>query len=158
MFAVSGPLALTYKIIARMKITCLAIISLSLFISCKKKAEGLALTPTKENLAGSYKTQKITASYSSTGFEADITNSVLPDSCERDDITQVNTDNTVNYIDAGIVCSPSNTRSSTWNLTSATTFDLDGESYSIRKWDGVNLEATYKYNSSTTAVLYLKKQ
>jgi hypothetical protein len=142
-----------------MKKVFLALATLGLFFSCKKKeTEPETVTPTKENLAGSYKTQKITAMYTGTSFEVDVTNSVLPDSCQRDDITKVNIDNTVNYIDAGIVCTPSNTRNSTWNLTSSTTFDLDGKSYTIRKWDGINLEATYVYSSSATGVIYLKKQ
>jgi hypothetical protein len=140
-----------------MRNICLALFSAGLFFSCSKK-ESENIIPTKENLAGSYKTQKVTAMYSGTSFEINVTNSVLPDSCDRDDVLKINTDNTVNFIDAGIVCTPPNDRSSTWNLTSNTTFDLDGYSYTIRKWDGVNMEATYPFNSSTTGVIYMKKQ
>jgi hypothetical protein len=140
-----------------MRKICLVLFTLNMLLSCSKK-EADSIIPTKENLAGSYKTQKITAMYSGTGFEINITNTILPDSCDRDDILKINTDNTVNYIDAGMVCTPPNDRSSTWNLTSNSTFDLDSDSYTIRKWDGVNMEATFPVNSSATGVIYMKKQ
>jgi len=85
-------------------IFALSMVSL-LFAACKKNdKEAPDITPTIQNVAGSYKLAKITVKVGSNP-EQDVTSS-YQETCERDDINKFNTDLTYNYIDAGTVCSP----------------------------------------------------
>jgi hypothetical protein len=136
-----------------MKKTILALSMLSLvFVSCKKDDKDEQVTPTKENLLGSYK--MTAATMSSSGGSIDMfNNDMFMEACDRDDIYKLNADLTYNLQDAGTVCSPSNDDTGTWAI-SGTTFTLDGEANTVKSWNGKTLVLEVTDNSSGTAVTY----
>lgn len=110
--------------------------------SCKKdKDDDGPVTPTKENLVGSYKVTKVQAG-SGTQF-MDITSQDWAEACEKDDLHKLNADNTYQWVDAGVKCDPSEDYTDTWSLTNSTTLVIDGETLTIRSFDGKNLEVSY---------------
>jgi len=134
-----------------MKKTILALSMLSLvFVSCKKDDKDEPVTPTKENLTGTYKMTAFTIS--SGGQSMDAFNNLM-EPCDRDDIYKLNADLTYNIVDAGTVCSPDNNDVSTWSL-SGSTLTLDGDPGTIKSWNGKTLVVEATDNSSGTAVTY----
>lgn len=125
-----------------MKKTLFALAALVVLASsCKKdKDDDAPVTPTNENIVGTYKTSKIVVK-NSTG-EADITNDMLSlmDACDRDNLHKFNSNNTYEWVDAGTKCSPESTYSDTWTLTNTTTFEFDGETYTIKSFNGKELQ------------------
>ncbi len=121
------------QINSTLKLTLLVLASSLIGLtSCKKDDDKSAVT--KENIAGNYKFIRVTLKVGS-GTAQDITNSIF-DPCELDDITSLKTDFTYFTSDAGTLCNPSSADTGTWNLPSATTFVLDGETYTINRFDG----------------------
>jgi len=124
------------KIKLLMKKVFLAFSALTLvLVSCKKDDKDEAVTPTKENLTGSYKMTAATISQS--GSTVDAYNQLM-EACDRDDIYKLNADNSYVVQDAGTVCSPSNDDTGTWSL-SGTTINMDGEVGTIKSWNGKTL-------------------
>lgn len=121
--------------------------------ACKKDVDTPeAITPTKENLTGSYLLSKITAQ-TANAPEYPVTNYM--DSCQRDDIFKLNADYTYQVVDAGMQCGGN--YSDTWSLVNASTIVLEGDTYTIRRFDGKTLELTEDYNGSTL-ITYFSKQ
>ena len=139
-----------------MKRTLLAILSFTLVATaCKKSKDAPAFT--KENVAGTYKIDKITFKFGSSA-EEDITDAWL-DECEQDDIVTLNLDLTYSNTDAGVTCG--NDYTGTWAIPSTTTFDLDGDIYTVAKWDGSTLGFSQPVDmggGTGTAIIYYKKQ
>ena len=124
--------------------------------SCKKDDDAPAVTV--QSLSGTYKLSKITVKVGNS-TEEDRTNDFVDD-CEKDDLTTLNSDMTYNYVDAGESCGWGNDNG-TWSLTNTTTIVFDGETSTIRKFDGKNLELaeTMTYNGvSATIITYYVKQ
>jgi hypothetical protein len=137
-----------------MKKITLGFCSLLLFaISCKKNDDG-SVAVTKENLAGSYKIASITAKFSGLP-ETDVTDDFL-DPCEKDDVSTLKTDGTYVKVDAGVQCNPPADDQGTWSLSGTNTFILDGESFTISKFDGKTLQitGTEDYNGQTTTIKF----
>jgi len=139
-----------------MKRALLAILSFTLVATaCKKSKDAPAFT--KENVAGVYKLDKITFKFGSSA-EEDITDAWL-DECEQDDIVTLNLDLTYTNQDAGATCN--NDYAGTWAIPSSTQFDLDGDVYSVAKWDGTTLgigQPVDMGGGQGTAIIYYKKQ
>ena len=120
-------------------------------VSCKKdKEETQAVT--KENISGTYKLGSVKGQVSG-GAEQDVT-SALFESCELDNATTLKTDLTYTVVDAGTQCSPATDESGTWGLSGTTGFVLDGESFTIKSWNGSQLVLTQTDNSGGVTATY----
>lgn len=139
-----------------MKKSILALSTLCiLFTACKKdKDEPAAVTPTVANLSGSYKLDKITAMSGNT--ETPMPEGWM-EACEKDDIYKLNANLSYEQVDAGTVCDPSGGISGSWKLNSATSIELDGDPYTIRKFDGKSLELTEVYLGATFVTYFVKQ-
>lgn len=126
------------------------------FTACKKDKDEVPadITPTQQNLVGTYTLAKITIS-SNGSAEQDVTTQ-MTEACERDDQQKLNADMTYNYIDAGTVCNPSGTDAGTWSLTNGALV-IDGYPMTIRRFNGQTIEFTETF-MGTTYVTYMNKQ
>jgi len=106
------------------------------FTSCKKSTDDNTIT--KERLTGSYKLNSITMKVGSSA-EQNVTDNYLT-ACEKDDITKLNSDNTYEYMDAGITCNPPGNATGIWDLPSQTTFKQDNEVFDLDRFDGQILQ------------------
>ena len=112
-------------------------LALSMFlVSCKKDGT-TSVTPTKENLTGSY---KLTAA-SFNGQEV-LSNDMYFEACERDDVYRLNADMSYERQDAGTVCSPAGDESGSWEFTSSTAITIDGVPYKVDSFDGRSLKVS----------------
>lgn len=127
-----------------------------LVVSCKKEEEDNSITPTKENLVGTY---KITAAtLAAGGSVVDVyNNEAYVKACQRDDIYKLNADNSLIVIDTGLVCSPTNDLVSTWSLINYFQIKLDGKIYTINYWDGNKLVGDYLDNGLKATVTYTRQ-
>lgn len=121
--------------------------------SCKK--EDAKNTLTKENLVGTYKqTAENVSGIGSTW------NTNYYDACEMDNTTQLKSDNTIAYSDAGEVCNPSMNGTGTWSLNNKT-LTIDGEELTVESFDGKTLVVKSTYNfqgtSFTTSATFVKQ-
>jgi hypothetical protein len=107
---------------------------LTALVSCKKDDS----TPDTKcftdilYLTGSYKTTAIKYKASNSSPEQDYF--ALLDACEKDDVVKLNANGTADYQDAGTVCSPNGTYSSTWSLN-GNTIIMDGTAGTIQSFD-----------------------
>lgn len=123
--------------------------------SCKKDdaEKSSNVTATKENLTGSYMLSKVAAQVGSYP-ESDVTNVYL-EQCDRDDIYKLNADDTYQVVDAGEQCD--NDYQGDWSLTNATTIVIDGDTYTIRKFDGKSLELVLDSGNGKLISYYTKQ-
>jgi len=106
------------------------------FASCKKDKIDEPVTPTKENLTGSYKL----TSFTMTSGTSTLDLFLMMEACDKDDSYKLNADNSYTVKDDGIVCSPSNDYTGgSWSLVNSTTINLDGEIGTIKSWNGKTL-------------------
>jgi hypothetical protein len=122
--------------------------------ACKKSKDAPALT--KENVAGSYKLDKITFKFGSS--EQDITDTYLED-CSQDDVMTFKADLTYESVDAGQTCGGD--YSGTWDIPAASKFDLDGDVYDVTTWNGSTLAIGEPFDfggQNGTIIIYLNKQ
>jgi hypothetical protein len=108
----------------------------SLVTSCQKENDKTA--PTKENIQGSYKMTAATLN------GTDVFNNPDPsfnyfEPCTKDNIHQLNGDNTYHVIDAGEVCPDADDDSGSWRLASATSLEINGVPSTIKSFDGRTL-------------------
>ena len=125
------------------KIVSIAIVTgLFLVNACSKSDNSSGnTTPDKtaktvQNLSGSY---NITASTANLfGLTLNLYDS-LP-ACQRDNIIQLDTNLTAQFIDAGTPCVPPTDSTGKWSLSSnSDTIYVAGESSFIKSWDGTTL-------------------
>ncbi|RYY30957.1 MAG: hypothetical protein EOO04_03120 [Chitinophagaceae bacterium] len=119
--------------------------------SCKKDSgddDGEECDITVASLAGKYRL--VSAKYISGGQETDAMNNMY-EPCERDDINELKADGTFNYIDAGTVCSPSNSTSGTWNV-SGQTLTLNGGFSVIETFNCRQMVVTFQEDNSARTV------
>ena len=136
-----------------MKNTWLSIAALALLTitSCdKEKDDDNEPSITKESLSGSYKLTAITAKVGSFP-EQDYTDQVLDD-CQQDDIITLKTDFTFINADAGVKCSPAGDYTGAWGLPGNNKIQIDGEEYTIAKWDGRELHGTATETDPTSGL------
>ena len=108
---------------------------LMLSFGCKKTKDE-AVSPTKENLAGTYKLLSIKVKTSGAA-EEDVTDDYL-ETCQKDDLYKLNTDLTYLYVDAGTTCDPEGDYQDVWQLA-GNVISFDGWNFTIQKFDGKNL-------------------
>jgi Lipocalin-like domain len=102
---------------------------------------------TKSNIAGTY---KLTAAKYKDGSNPEQDLYSLIPACSKDDVTTLKTDNTYVTVDQGTKCNPPNDDSGTWNLPNETTLVMDGDSYTIKSFNGSTLQLSLTDNSSGT--------
>ena len=117
-----------------MKKTILALSMLSLiFVSCKKDEDDEPVTPTKENLTGSFKkTGHVVAGVNI--FNNSDPSMNMYEACERDDIYTFNANGTYTRTEGGAVCTPSRTENGTWSL-SGSTMTVNGDQNMVESFD-----------------------
>ena len=145
-----------------MKITLSCIVlflfALAIIVSCKKN-DNPATPLTEANLAGTYALKALTWTYA--GVTINVYDSL--DACDKDNLLKLNTDKTLNFIDAGIVCNPSESANGVWALH-GDSLVLGGtgpiESSKIKSFDGTTLVVTGTPSGQpgVTGVTTLKKQ
>jgi hypothetical protein len=123
------------------------------FASCKKDNKDEPVTPTKENLTGSYRLTAFTVT--SGGSTLNLFN--MMDACQKDDIYKLNADNSYVVDDAGIVCSPSNEYTGDWSLVNSTTINIDGDVGTIKSWNGKTLVVEGTDSGNTYSQTYVKQ-
>lgn len=135
---------------------CLFALAL-LATSCKKDEEAKSVTPTKENLVGSYKVTKVVVT--GNGQTLDVTNNdAYTDPCERDDIHKLNADDTYEWIDAGTLCDPTFESIGTWSLVNSATLEVDGEIFPIKSFNGKDLVVSDGYYNGYEEIYTYTKQ
>jgi hypothetical protein len=124
------------------------------FTSCKKDDETKAVTPTKENLTGTWMITSVRIG--SGGQSVDIFSAF--DACQKDDKYLLNADLSYAVEDAGTKCDPDGGYTGgTWALVNSTTIDLDGETSTIKSFDGKNLVVSQTSGSAEESVTYVKQ-
>jgi hypothetical protein len=114
-------------------------VAITFLLPACKKTGTTSSAKTVQNLSGSYKLSSLI--WSSGGISANVYDS-LP-ACEKDNIIQLNSNLTANFIDTGVVCTPSLSAQGTWSLSSkADSIYFDGQGAFIKSWDGKTLVYT----------------
>ena len=113
------------------------------------------ITPTVQNLVGNYKLVKYT-NILPNGTEQDITDTGVP-ACEKDDIYQLKASLVYEVNDGANHC-PSGGFTSTWSLNGTTLTIQNGDIYTIRRFNGTDLELKREVLPGTYTVDYWKKQ
>lgn len=131
------------------------LIFLLIFSACKKNSDN-KVQPTEDNLAGTYKLTGLTWVYM--GQTINVYDSL--DDCEKDNLFRLNADLTLDFIDAGMVCSPPEDDTGTWYLSNDSLYLGDGNGAKIKSFDGTTLVLTGVPDSDpdVTATTTLKKQ
>jgi hypothetical protein len=141
-----------------MKKLFLGAMALSLLaVSCKKDDTPANVTPTKENLTGSYKLTAMTVQGNNV-FDNANDNMNIYESCQRDDIYKLNADMTYQVVDAGTVCNPDGSYDGTdWELLANNQISLDGNTLTITSFDGKTLKVTGSQAGITMNSTYVKQ-
>jgi hypothetical protein len=124
--------------------------------SCDKEEDEPALT--MDMIAGTYTLVSMKMKAGSNP-EVDVTSYL--DNCEKDDTQTFAANGVYTYTDAGVQCSPSVNATSTWSLPNVTTLILDGQSMTIKSFDGDKLELSETYTdmgTTYTRTMMLDKQ
>ena len=140
-----------------------SVVALLATTSCKKDNDNnnnQSVTPTKENLVGTWKVTAATVS--SGGQNVNVFNNSNEmmnffEPCERDDQYQLKSDLTYAYVDAGTQCDPEGSYDGTWNLVNATTLQVDGQDGTIKSFNGKNLVTEVDFGGTTITVTYTKQ-
>lgn len=139
------------------KILSLVLFAAATFSACKKDKDDEALAVTKENLVGTYTVVSI--KWIVGGTEKDMTNDLM-DPCEKDDQIIFKADATLQYKDAGTVCSPAGDDTGTWSV-SGSKVTIDGTANTVKSLTSSTLvfEDTFSGNgASYTARTTLSKK
>lgn len=135
-------------------LACSALVILA--TSCKKDKDDEPVTPTKENLVGSYKITKVIAV--TNGQTSELTNNdAWSDPCERDDIHKLNADNTYQWVDAGTKCDPPGDYNSDWAFINNSSVEVDGYTYTIKSFNGRTLELSENWMGSEVVTTFTKQ-
>ena len=110
--------------------------------ACNKSKDTPAIT--KENIVGTYIVTAATMSMNGSP-EADIMSQM--DACEKDDQYKLNADGSYNFVDAGTQCDPVGDYTGEWSIT-GNQITIDGETGTVTKFDGTNLEVTLEFSDS----------
>ena len=126
--------------------------------ACKKSGSTNSSAKTVQNLSGSYTLTALTANF--LGASVNLYDS-LP-ACDKDNVIQLNTNMSAQFIDAGVVCVPPSDSTGTWSLSAnADTLYVAGSANFIKSWDGKTLVLTSQEEISgfpVTATTTLSKK
>lgn len=127
------------------KALSLLVLCAATFSACKKDKNDDSLAVTKENLVGTYVIASIKAKAAGSG-DQDVTNTWLQ-SCEKDDQYILKSDLTMQYKDAGTVCSSAGDYTGTWSLTGSK-INIDGSEETVKTLTKGTLVTEWSDNSS----------
>lgn len=107
--------------------------------SCDKDDEDSnTCSTTKENIAGNYKVTGNTYKQTPTSQEENLMDDAEP--CDLDDVITLNSNNTYQVADLGVVCTPANDETGSWSV-SGSTLTIDGEPATIKSFNCKTLVA-----------------
>jgi hypothetical protein len=109
------------------KALTLLVLCAATFSACKKDKDDDSLAVTKENLVGTYQISSFKAKSGS--VEQDLMQ--FYDDCEKDDNYILKADLTMEYKDAGTVCSSSGDYTGTWSV-SGNKITIDGSEETVK--------------------------
>jgi len=118
--------------------TLIATMVVSAFIACQKSGSSSSNINaiTVENLSGTYGIKALLWNYG--GITINVLDSL--DACDKDNLVKLNTDKTVDFIDAGVVCDPPSDDNGTWDLKGdSIKFSNNFASAKIESFDGKTL-------------------
>ena len=136
-----------------------AICALEIVAAACKKDNNKNTDITVENISGTYKLSSLTWNHQ--GEITDVYNSL--DECQKDDLLKLNPDLTLNFIDAGIKCSPPKDVEVAWHLSGDSLY-MDDRVAKVESYDGTTLILTEYvgsngiYDSSIVSTTTLKRQ
>lgn len=108
-------------------------------VSCKKSDDAASVTPTVQNLLGSYKqTGAMLQVGSFPAYSVWNTTSGFYEACEMDDVITLAANNVFTITDAGTQCSPSTSGTGIWSL-SGSTITIEGNAATIESFSGTTL-------------------
>lgn len=108
-------------------------------ISCKKSDDAASVTPTVQNLIGSYKqTGAVIQVGSLPSVNVWNTTSGFYEACEMDDVITLAANNVFTVTDAGVQCSPSSSGTGTWSV-SGSTITIQGSTATVESFTGTTL-------------------
>ena len=113
-----------------MKKILFGILALGAMVSCKKEDKKCDLNAA--NFVGSYKTTAVT--YKADAATAPVDEFATYPACEKDDLIIFNSNNTVTFSDAGVVCASPGNDTGVYILNGSQ-LNLDGEIYTITSFD-----------------------
>ena len=134
----------------------LLVLTFACFFSCAKEKKDDNITPTKENLTGTYKITAATVQAGGSSLDV-YNNEAYVKACQRDDLYRLNGDNSLVVVDTGLVCTPPNDFVSTWKLLNHYQIELDSTQYTIRSWNGKQLVGDYIDNGLKATITYTKQ-
>jgi len=119
----------------------------SLLFSCKKDKDGNGggSKITKQNISGTY---KLVSMMYKQGTDPAMNLMDYMDACEKDDKTTLKTDGSYIVEDAGTKCNPPGDDSGTWDLPNTNSIVIDGETYTLKSFDGDKLVIVITDNTS----------
>jgi hypothetical protein len=133
----------------RFLLSVAAIALFTVMYSCKKSNDAPSNARTVQNISGYYNYTGL--SYTQGSVTISAFDSL--DVCEKDNLLQFNTNLTYNFIDTGVVCSPSESGSGTWNLSAkGDSLILDSDPAFIKSWDGKTLVVVATVQSVPTLI------
>lgn len=115
--------------------------AITVLVACSKSGTNGSVTVSVESLAGTYSLKALVWNYAGVSFN--IYDSL--DACDKDNLVELKTDKTVNFIDAGIVCDPAADDSGTWDLVGDSLIfsgSSDFDNAKIQSFDGTTLVLT----------------
>jgi hypothetical protein len=137
-------------------IVSLSVLSLLTFSSCKKDKDDENVTPTVANLSGTYKITAVTLEGENIFNNSDA-NKNYYEVCERDNEYKLNTDMTVEVIDAGTVCNPDVSGVGDWSL-SGNEITVGNETSTITSFNGKKLVLSLTTSFNQKIVTTYNKQ
>lgn len=132
----------------------LFLIILIVEFGCQKEVNEKLSTPiTVNSLSGTYGLTALTWTYG--GSAHNIYDSL--DACEKDNLVKLNTDLTINYIDAGIAYVPPENDIGIWSLVGDSLY-FDTQSSKIQSFDGTILVLMGSPNAGISATTTLTRK
>ena len=115
--------------------------------ACSKSGSSDNVDISVQSLSGTYALKALVWVYQ--GETINVYDSL--DACEKDNLTTLNTDKTVDYTDAGIVCDPPEDDNGTWDLIGTDSLYFSGSSNAskIQSFDGKTLVLTGNPDGTT---------
>jgi Lipocalin-like domain len=138
-----------------------AMIALSLlalvFTSCKKDDAPKQITPTHDNVTGSYKVTG--ATWAGVNVFNNTNGNNIYEACQTDDVYEIKADNTYQIHDQGTQCNPVGDESGDWALNGSA-LNIGGEiTGTITSWDGSTMVVSDNSGGAgNEIVVTLKKQ
>jgi len=117
------------KTLKRLLYTALVI---SAITACSKSGTDNNAPYTVESISGTYALKALMINFG--GVDYNVFDSL--DACEKDNLVKFNTDKTVNFIDAGTVCSPPEDDNDTWDVKGDSIIFQNSGSGKIKSFDG----------------------